>query len=133
VAIVGRKQHCLRRLVVLGLGEEIHGEPLGRRCAIADDQDLRGTGEHVDTDFAEHLALRLRDVHIAGANDLVHARNGFGAIRKRTHGMGAPQRDDTVDARKGSGGEHRGIGIRAHHDELAHTGELRLHCVHQHR
>ena len=35
---VGTEQDGLGQLVVLGLREQVHGDPVGRRLAVADDQ-----------------------------------------------------------------------------------------------
>ena len=70
--LIGTKQNGLRQFVVLGLGEEIHRHPVGLARTIRDDQHLRRTGNHVDTDRAEHAALGRSHIGIAGSDDLVH-------------------------------------------------------------
>ena len=133
MAAVGREQQGLRGFVVLGLRKEIHRQPVGRRAAVGNHQDLRRSGDHVDADLPEHLALRLGDVDIARPDDLVDARHGRGAIGERGDRLRAADADDALDARQRRRSEHQRIRIRAHHDELADAGNLRRHRVHQHR
>ena len=52
---------------VLGLAEQIdrdHGDVGG---VVGDDQNLRRPGKEIDADAAVELALRLRDIGVAGA------------------------------------------------------------------
>jgi hypothetical protein len=55
-----------------------------------------GTGDHVDADLAEHLALGGGDIGIAGADDLGDRRDGVGAIGQRGHGLRAADAVDLV-------------------------------------
>src|SRR2546421_2432346 len=128
-----RDEHGARRLVVLGLREEVHGHPVGRRAAIGDDQDFRRSGEHVDADVAENLALRLGDVRVARADDLVDAGDRFGAEGERRYGVRTAHRQDSIDAGECRRGERGRIGIGARHHQLAYPGDLRRHGVHQDR
>ena len=130
---IGRKQQRLRRLVVLGLREEIHRHPVGRRAAVRNDEDLGWAGHHVDADFAEHLALGLGHVDIAWADDLVDSRHRCGAVRERRDRLRAADRDDAVDAGEGGRGEHQRVGLRTDHHQLTHARNLGGDRVHQHR
>jgi hypothetical protein len=60
---------------VLGLRDQVGGN-VGRVAALAGDDDLRGAGEHVDGAVEGDEALGGGDVEIAGADDLVDARDG---------------------------------------------------------
>ena len=62
--------------IVLGLRDEI-GRDAGRGAAFAGDDDLRGPGQHVDGAVEGDETLGRGDVEIAGANDLVDARNSL--------------------------------------------------------
>src|SRR5699024_3384348 len=51
------QKNGLGQLVVFGLGEQVHGNPFGRRGAVADDEDFAWAGNHVDADGAEDPAF----------------------------------------------------------------------------
>ena len=71
---VGAQQDRLRQLVVLGLREQVHRDPVRIGGAVAQHQDFRRAGDHVDADRAEHAALGGGHVGVAGADDLVDRR-----------------------------------------------------------
>ena len=73
--IVG-DQDALRRGVVLGLGQQVGGDPVRIVGAVRDDEDFRRPGDGVDADPAEHLALGGGDIGVAGPDDLVDGRDG---------------------------------------------------------
>ena len=62
--------------IVLGLRDQVGGD-LGRVAAFAGDDNLRGTGEHVDGAIEGDETLGRGDVEIAGADDFVDARDGL--------------------------------------------------------
>ena len=130
-------QDRLRVLVVLGLREEVHRDPVRIRPAVANDQDLGRPGHHVDPDLPEHRALGSGDVDVAGADDLVDGRHRVRPVGQRRNGLRAPDGKDLVDAGHVRGGEHELVQLAArrrhHHDQLGNAGHLRRNGVHQHR
>ena len=68
--IVG-DQHRLRGGIVLGLRQQVGGDPGRIVVPVGDHQDLRRAGDQVDADLAEHAALGGGDIGIARAGDLV--------------------------------------------------------------
>ena len=64
-----------------------------------------GTGEQVDADAAEQLALGLRHVGVAGADDHVDGRHRVGAERHGGDGLHAAQHEDLVGAAEVHGGD----------------------------
>ena len=68
---------------MFGLAEQIGGDPVGIVGAIGDHQDFRRPGDGIDAHLAEHFALGGGDPGVAGADDLVHRRDAFGAIGQR--------------------------------------------------
>ena len=62
--------------IVLGLRYKV-GCDVGRVAAFAGDDNLRGPGEHVDGAIKGDEPLGRGDVEIAGADDLVYARDGL--------------------------------------------------------
>ena len=62
---------------MLGLAQQIGGDPVRIVAAIGDHQNFRRPGDGVDADLAEHFALGGRDIGIAGAHDLVHGRDAL--------------------------------------------------------
>ena len=95
--IVG-DQDRLRVHVVLGLRQQVGGDPVGIAGVVGDHQHLGGAGDHVDADFPEHEALGGGDIGIAGADDLGHRRDGGGAIGQSGHGLRAADAIDLGDA-----------------------------------
>ena len=59
---------------MLGLGQQIDGDAARVVVGIGDHDDLRRAGDVVDADAAEHLALGLGDIGVAGSDDAVHRR-----------------------------------------------------------
>ena len=60
----------LRRAIVLGLRQQVGGDPGGIAAAVGEDQHFGRAGDHVDADCAEDAPLGRRDIGIAGADDL---------------------------------------------------------------
>ena len=81
----------------------------GSVAAVADHQDLGRAGDHVDAHDPEHPALGRGDVRVAGADDLVHRRNGRGAERERGDRLGAADREHPVHPADRRRGEHERI------------------------
>ena len=52
---------------VLGLGDQVGGDELGRGGVVGDDDDLGRPRERLDPDDARDLALGLGDVDVARA------------------------------------------------------------------
>ncbi|MCY1526775.1 hypothetical protein D9M68_618150 [compost metagenome] len=130
-------QDRLGVLVVLGLGEQVHGDPVRIGAAVADHEDFRGAGDHVDADLAEHMALGGGDVDVARTDDLVDLRHALGAVGQRGHGLGAADGEDAVDTGDAGGGEDDLVDLatrgRHHHDHFGDAGDLGRNRVHQHR
>ena len=74
--IVG-DQDALRGSVMLGLAEQIGGDPFRIVGAIGDHQNFRRARDAIDADLAEDFALGRRDIGIAGTDDLVHRPRWF--------------------------------------------------------
>ena len=134
---VGGDQDRLRPLVVFGLGEQVHGDPVGVGAAVADHRQLGGAGDHVDSHLAENEFLRHRDIDIAGTGDLVDRRHGCGAVGHGADGLGAADGVQAVHAGERGGGENhvvaRAIRERNRGDDLAHAGDAGRNREHQHR
>ena len=81
---------------MLGLRQEIGGNPVGIAGAVGDHEHFRRTGDHVDADLAEHQPLCRGDIGIAGADDLCDRRDGRGAPGQRGDRLRAA---DTIDLR----------------------------------
>ena len=131
------EQDGLRRLVVLGLGKEVHRHPLGIGLAVAHDDDLGRPGNHVDAHNAEHQALGSGDVDISRSDNLIDPGDGLRAVRQRRHRLRAADGKDAVHTAQVGGGEHHLVQLpvrrRHHHDNLGHVGDLGRNRVHQHR
>ena len=68
---------------VLGLSKQVGCDHLRRGRVVGDDRDLGGTGEHVDADPPEQLALCLCHVSVSGSHQ--HVRSG-GVEQAEGHG-----------------------------------------------
>ncbi len=68
---------------MLGLGQQIGGDPGGIDAVVGADDQLGGAGDRIDADVAEHQALGRGDVGVSGADDLVDARDALGAVGQR--------------------------------------------------
>ena len=130
------EQDGLGELVVLGLGEEVHRDPVRVRVAVADHDDLRGSRHHVDADHPEHAPLRGGDVGVAGADDLVHLRHALRTVGERTDRLRAADGVDPVDAAERGRCQHQLVlfaaGRRHHHDHFPDPRDLGRNAVHEH-
>lgn len=84
---------------MLCLSWQIRCDPCGLRGFIRNNEDLRGTGDHVDRDLSEHLALCGRDEDIAGTRDLVHRCDAFSSVGESRDRLCAADLVDLGDAR----------------------------------
>jgi hypothetical protein len=104
---------------------------------VGKDQDLRGTGDHVDADGAEDLTLGRRHIGIAGADDNVDRRDGLGPIGQRRDRLGAADPVDLGHPGAARGGQDQGIertvGRRHGHHETLDPGDPGGQRVHQDR
>ena len=91
-------QDRLRAGVVLGLRQQIGGDPAGIAGVVGDHQHFRRAGDHVDADLAEHLPLGGGDIGVAGADDLRHRRDRRRAVGQRRHRLRAADAIDLGDA-----------------------------------
>ena len=104
--------------------------------AVRHDENFARPGYHIDGDPAEHLLLGLRDIGVAGADDLVDARHRLRAVGQRRDRLRAAELEHPVDARDPGRGQNGrtdasvGGGRRDHHD-LAAAGKLGGDRIHQ--
>ena len=130
-------QDRLRARIMLGLRQQIGGDPAGIAGVVGDHQHFRGAGDHVDADLAEHLPLGGGDIGIAGADDFRHRRDRRGAVGQRRHRLRAADAIDFGHAAKMGGRQHQRIELavrrRHHHHHPRHAGDPGRHRIHQHR
>ena len=104
----GDADRGLEAAAVLGLRQQVGGDAAGVGVSVGEHDDLRGAGDGVDADAAEHLLLGGGGVRSAGAGDLVDRGDGFGAEGEGADRLGAADRVDLVEPEQGRGGEdHR--------------------------
>ena len=114
---------------MLRLGKKIGGHPGRIRLGVGDHQHLAGTGEQVDSDPAEDLALGLDDIGVAGAEDLGHGTDRPGAVGQRGDRLRSA---DTVnlcgpaeiERREQGGGDASIRGGGRHGDDFGNPGGL---------
>ncbi len=119
-------QHGTRKLVMLGLTDQIGREPARVGALVGDDGDFGRARDRVDAHDAGDHALRGGDEDVARSGDLVDRiaqdlavlRLGtLGAIGEHGDGLGAADRVHLVHAEDGAGGEdglvRQSIGIVA--------------------
>ena len=121
---------------MLGLAEQVSGDPVRIGGGIGDDEDFRRPGNRVDADPAEDLALGFGDPGVAGADNLVDRRQRACAERHGADGLRAA--DGVILVHAGlEGGVSDGVGELAlrrrgdHHDAL-HAGNPCRDDIHQH-
>ena len=121
---------------MLGLGQQVDGDPGGVLGGVGHHQDLRRSGDHVDADGAEHLALGGGDVDVAGADDLIDRGDGFGAERQGGDRLGAADPVDLGDTGEVRRRQHQRVDHpcrrRHRHDDALDTGDAGGQRVHQH-
>ena len=110
-------QDRLRAGVVLGLRQQVGGDPIGVSGLVGEDEHLGRAGDHVDADLAEHQALGRRHIGVAGPDDLGDRRNGLGAVGERGHRLRAADAIDLVDAGELGRRQHQGreLAVRRRH------------------
>ena len=137
ISRVGAQGDRLGKLVVLGLGKQVHGDPVGIHAAVAHDQDFGRTRHHVDADHAEYTPLRRCHVGVAGSDDLVDLRDRLRAVSKRCHRLSAADGEHTIDPGEGGCRQHELVALAVwcghRHDDLADAGDARRNHVHQDR
>ena len=116
--------------IVLGLRQKIRGD-IARRSAGREDQHFRRAGRHVNRAIVGDDALRGGNVAIAGAANLVHARNRLRAVGERADRLRAAHARNFRHAQNFSSGEQRGTRLRAGHDDALYASHLRRDRRHQ--
>ena len=96
---------------MLGLAEQIHRHPVRRGGAIGQHQDFTGAGNHVDAHGAKDAALGCCHIGVARAGDLVHSRDGGGAIGQCRHSLRATDGEGACHARHIGGGQHQLVAL----------------------
>ena len=123
--------------IVLGLGEQIGGDPGRVVLSVGDHHHLGRPCHHVDADLAVDLALGGGDIGVAGADDLGYGRDALGAISERSDRLRAAEAIDLIDAGKRCRHQNerieRAFKRRHDHDDALDAGDLGWHGVHQHR
>ena len=109
----------------------------GVGLAVRHDQNLAGTGDHIDGNGTEHLLFGFRHKGVAGADDLIHLGHAFGAVGQGGNGLGAAYLEDLVDAGDAGSCQDHGIDLAVSaggrdHDHLSAPGDLGGDGVHQH-
>ena len=117
---------------MFGLRDQVGGD-VGGAAAIAGDHDFSGSGEHVDGAVEGDEALGRGDVEIAGADDLVDARDGFSAVGERRDGVGAAGAIELGDAEQVRGRERFRGGLGRDENDALHARDLRGDGGHQQR
>ncbi len=122
--------------VMLGLRQEIAGDPVGMAALVGEDQDFRGARDHVDADPAEDQALGGRHIGIAGADDLGDRRDALRAVGERRHRLCPADAVDFVDAGELRRRQHQGrelaVRRRHHHHQPRNARHLGGDGIHQH-
>ena len=86
IPAVGDK-HGAGQPVMLGLAQKVGGHPCGVAAAVRQNKNFGRSCDHINADFAEHLALGGGNIDVAGAYDLIHGGNTLGAISQRGYGL----------------------------------------------
>ena len=100
---------------VLGLPEQVSRDQLGVGVLVGDHEDLGRSGQQVDPDATEQLALGLGHVRVARADDHVDGGQPLDTERHRRQRLDAAEAEDLV----GAAGRHRMKHRRVHPATLA--------------
>jgi hypothetical protein len=91
---------------VLGLGQKIASDSLGEGARVGDDHDLARSLRGVHAHGTEDFQLRRGHVVVAGADDLVHGRDGLRPVSHRPHRLRPPDNVDLAEPEQPRYGEH---------------------------
>ncbi len=112
---------------MFGLGQQIGGGKGRLSRPVGDDQDLAGSGDHVDRHPAEDHLLGRRHIGVPRTDDLVDAGNRRRAEGQGRDRLGAADLEDPVHAAQLRGGGDQGmeppVAGRRHEDDLADAGD----------
>ncbi len=97
--VVGQ-EYRLCAFVMLGLRQQIRGNPFGVGAAIGEDHHLRRSGNHVDTDFSENSTLGGRDIGVARPDDFRDRSDRSGAVSKRRNRLRSADPINLVNSAK---------------------------------
>ena len=121
---------------MLGLAEQIHRHPIGRRAAIGNHQNLARPCHHINPHHAKHTAFGSGNKGIAWACDFVHLRHSLRAIRQRGNGLCPADGEHfgyACDIRRR---QHNIVALalrRGHdHNDFGHARHMRRHGIHNH-
>lgn len=85
---------------MLGLRQQIDRHDKGVGGLVGDDEDLGGTGEQVDADLAEQLALCLGHIGIARSGDQIDPLDRLGSGGQGPDRLNSTEKVDLVRARE---------------------------------
>ncbi len=132
----GRHQYRGGHFVVLGLGQQIGGQPDRVGAFVGKDKDFRRAGHHVDIHLAEHLPLGLRHKNVSRPGDLADLGHALRAVSQGGDGLCSARLDHRRHARDPRRGQNEGVhrpvlpGRRGQND-FRHSGHLGRNNVHQ--
>ena len=120
---------------MFSLAEKIHCDPVRIGLAVANHQNFRRPGDHVNADRTEDIALSGGHVGVARPDDLVDCRNSFRAVGQSGNGLSTADGVALFNAGQAGRGKNELIGFAArrrdnHHDLFA-AGNVSGHGVHQ--
>ncbi len=94
---------------MLGLPQQVRGDPHRVGAVVRDDGDLGGPGQQVDADPAEELSFRLGDVRVPRADQHVDRRLTEQPEGHRAERLDATEREHPVGARQVGAVQHGGV------------------------
>lgn len=110
-SLIKADQNRLGLLVMLGLGKQVHGHPVGIRPAVAENHYLRRPGHHVQPHTAKHRFLGGDHVAVAGTDYFVDCRDSLRAKGQGRDGLSAANSENTTDASHFCGYQHQRVQI----------------------
>ena len=123
---------------MFGLRKEIGGNETRVGKTVGEDENLTGSGHHIDAHGACHDFFGQGDIQVAGTDDDVHLRNCFGSICESRNSPGAADLVDLTHAHLT--GRHEKMRVDAtvtgrgsDHDDPLHTGDSCRDRTHQDR
>ena len=110
--------------------DQIRGNELGL-AVVAKDERFSGTGQKIDSTIESNQLLGGGHVVVPGADDLVHSRNRFRAVRQGRNRLRPADAIELAHTQKRRGRQRRLRRPGRYHANVFHAGDLRRDHCHQ--
>ena len=120
---------------MLGLGKQIHSDPIRVGLTVAHHQNLGWAGDHIDAYLSKYRTLGGSHIDVARADDLIDTRHAFRAVRQRSNCLSATDRKDAVNSGQTRRCQYQLVDLTTrrghHHDDFRYPSNLSGNRIHQ--